>query len=37
LTEAARLGPNVAVIDADRPIEAIHAEALAAVERALAR
>lgn len=35
LTEAARLGPNVAVIDADRPIEAIHAEALAAVERAL--
>ena len=35
LTEAARLGPNVAVIDADRPIEAIHAEALALVERAL--
>ena len=35
LTEAKRLGPQVVVIDADRPIEAIHADALSAALRAL--
>jgi dTMP kinase len=35
LTEAARFPNQVAVIDADRPIEAVHADVLRAAERAL--
>jgi dTMP kinase len=35
LMEAARLGEQVAVIDADRPVEAIHADVLRHVDRVL--
>jgi dTMP kinase len=35
LTEARRLGDRIALIDADRPIDAVHADVIHAVERAL--